>query len=79
LNPSYRIIFYNRTTDRFGGDIDIPNPLLRQVLTIAGITGYSASDLGEHPLTGEQIRDISSLLSFRADPSRFHYHLEPIG
>jgi len=75
--PRYRIIIYNRTTDEFGGDIDIPRPLLHQVLAIAAIA-TSAHELGEYPLTEEQVRDISSLLGFGADFSRFHYHLEPV-
>ena len=70
MNPRYRIILYNRTTDRLGGAIDIPQPLLHQVLAIAGIA-TSANELGEHPLNAEQVRDISSLLSFGADPSLF--------
>jgi hypothetical protein len=73
----YRIILYNRTTDDFGGTIDIPQPLLPQVLAIAGIA-TTANELGEHVLTPEQVRDISSLIGFGADSFRFHYHLEPI-
>lgn len=73
----YRIILYNRTNDSFGGTIDIPQPLLPQVLAIAGIT-TTANELGEYALTPEQVRDISSLIGFGANPSRFHYHLEPI-
>jgi hypothetical protein len=77
VTPRYRLISYNRTTDRIGGIIDIPAPLLKQVLAIAGIA-MSASELGEHALTGEQVRDISSLIGVGADAARFHYHLEPI-
>lgn len=73
----YRIILYNRLTDSFGGTIGIPRPLLPQVLAIAGIA-TNANELGEYALTPEQARDISSLIGFGADPSRFHYHLEPI-
>jgi hypothetical protein len=73
----YRIILYSRTTDDFRGTIDVPQPLLSQVLAIAGIA-TSAHELGEYELTPEQVRDISSLIGFGADPSRFHYHLEPV-
>jgi hypothetical protein len=73
----YRIILYNRTTDKFGVTIDIPDPLLPQVLAIAGIA-TSANELGEYALTAQQIRDISSLIGFGADASRFHYHLESV-
>ena len=75
MNPRYRILLYNRTTDRLDGAVDIPQPLLHQVLAIAGVT-TSANELGEYPLNAEQVRDISPLLGFEADPSRFHYHLD---
>lgn len=77
MTPHYRIVLYNRTTDRFGGAVDIPLLHLSQVLAIAGIA-TSANELGEHPLTQQQVRDISSLIGFGADFSRSHYHLEPI-
>ena len=77
MSPRYRIIIYNRTTDHVGGVVDIPRALLTQVLVIAGIA-TSPNELGEYPLTSEQVRDISSLIGFGADFSRFHYHLEPI-
>jgi hypothetical protein len=72
----YRVIFYNRTTDRVGGLIGIPGVFLHRVLGIAGIT--NPNEPGEYPLTAEQIRDIASLVGFRADVSRFEYHLEPL-
>jgi hypothetical protein len=73
----YRLIFYNRTTDRVGGLIDIPANLLPQVLALAGI--QNASDLGEYPLAPKQVLDIASLIGFKPDVSRFAYHLEPLG
>jgi len=78
VTPHYRIVLYNRTTDRFGGAFVIPARYLNQVLAIAGIA-TSANELGEYPLTQQQVRDISSLISFAADFSRFHYHLETVG
>ena len=72
----YRLIFYNRTTDRVGGTIDIPGRFLQQVLKIAGIT--NASELGEYPLGRKEVDDIAALIRFRPDFSRFEYHLEPI-
>ena len=77
MTGAYRIIIYNRTTDRVGGVIDIPAPLLNKVLAIAGIAA-TPDEVGEFALSGEQVRDISSLVNFGADFSRFHYHLEPV-
>jgi len=73
----YRVIFYNRSTDRVGGVIGIPGNLLPQVLVLAGI--QNANDLGEYPLDATQVRDIAMVLGFKPDLSRFEYHLEPIG
>jgi len=73
----YRLIFYNRSTDRVGGLIDIPGRLLAQVLTLAGI--QNANVLGEYPLDAAQVHNISALVGFKPDPTRFEYHLEPTG
>jgi hypothetical protein len=73
----YRLIFYNRTTDRAGGLIDIPEVYLPRVLGIAGIT--KPNEPGEYPLGPDQVRDIAALVGFRPDVSRFEYHLEPLG
>lgn len=73
----HRLIFYDRSTDRVGGLIDIPGTLLPQVLAIAGI--LNADDLGEYPLGPRQVRDIAALVGFEPDVSRFEYHLEPLG
>ena len=73
----YRLIFYDRSTDRVGGLIDIPAKFLAQVLSIAGIA--DGSEPGEYPLGPKQVGDIAALIGFRSDVSRFHYHLEPLG
>lgn len=72
----YGIIFYNQTTDRIAGLIDIPGQFLPQVLTIAGIR--NVSEPGEYPLEPEKVGDIAALIGFEADVSRFLYHLEPL-
>jgi hypothetical protein len=73
----YRLILYNRSTDRVGGLIDIPGNVLPQVLTLAGI--QNPNDPGEYPLDPKQVRDIARLIGFKPDVSRFHYHLESFG
>jgi hypothetical protein len=73
----YRLIFYNSSTERVGGLIDIPGTFLPQVLAIAGIG--NADDPGEYPLDPRQVRDIAALIGFEPDVARFEYHLEPLG
>ena len=72
----YRIISYDRTTDRVAGLIDIPGQCLPRILAIAGIR--DASEPGEYPLDPEKIREIAALVGFEPDASRFAYHLEPL-
>lgn len=76
MTVRYRVIWYNRTTDRVGGFKDVPGRFLAQVLTIAGIK--DALQPGEFPLVAKQANDIANLIGFRADPSRFEYYLEPM-
>jgi hypothetical protein len=73
----YRLICYDRSTDRVGELIDIPGRFLPQVLAIAGIRNANAP--GEYPLDPRQVRDITALIGFEPDISRFEYHLEPLG
>ena len=77
MTMRYRLICYNRSTDEVGGLFPIPGRYLARVLKIAGIK--NARELGEYPLSDEQIRDIAALVGLKPDPSRFSYHLEPIG
>jgi hypothetical protein len=77
MTMQYRIIYYNRSNDQVGGLVDIPGRYTPQVLTIAGIR--NTKELGELPLSDEQIRDIAALIGLRTDLARFVYHLEPIG
>jgi hypothetical protein len=72
----YRLIWYNRLTDQVGGLSDIPGRYLPKVLKIAGVN--NPRELGELPLSDEQIRDIGALIGLRIDVSRFIYHLEPL-
>ena len=49
LVVGYRVIMYERSTDRVGGVIDIPAPLVTQALSTVGIS--NATELGETELT----------------------------
>jgi hypothetical protein len=77
MTMQYRLIFYNKTTDKVGGLIDIPGVQVRQVVRIARVRNQK--EPGEILLDDEQVRDIASLIPFKPDLSRFIYHLEPLG
>ncbi len=76
-NMRYRVIWYNRTTDRVGGLVEIPGVLLSRVLKIAGVT--DRNEPGELLLEPRQISDIASLVGLHIDLARFEYHLDPLG
>jgi hypothetical protein len=76
MRYGYRVIMYERTTDRVGGIIDVPTALVAQALSIAGIS--KTAELGETELTDAEVRALANLLGFRSDVSRYHYHLETL-
>jgi hypothetical protein len=77
MTMRYRLIQYNRSTDHVGGLIDVPGRYAPRVVKIAGI--QNEKELGEVPLTDEQIQAITAVIKFRPDVTRFIYHLEPLG
>ena len=63
----YRIVSYDRITERMKGSLIVPPSVLGQVKTIAGFQPQD-DGLGEYPLDEEQIRQVATILGFR--PSR---------
>jgi hypothetical protein len=76
MTTRYRVIMYERSTDRVGGIIDVPPALVPQALSIAGVV--NAAEPGETELTGAQARALANLLGFQANVSRYVYHLETL-
>jgi hypothetical protein len=76
MTARYRIIMYDRQTERVGGIIDVPVRLAPQVLSFAGIT--TPAEPGESELHDRPLRAIANLLSFRSNVGRYLYHLETL-
>ena len=74
--PRYRVIMYQRTTDRVGGTVDVPDALVPQALRMAGIS--DPLEPGETELADSEARLIANLLGFRSNVSRYIYHLETV-
>ena len=72
----YRIVTYDKTTERMKGDLPIPRSAVDQIQQIAGF-GPQDDGLGEYPLDEEQTRQIADILDFKADPEHFYYYVEP--
>jgi len=67
---------YDRATDYVGGIIDVPVALAVQALMIAGVV--DADEPGETDLDDIQAIQMAGLLGFRANVSRYIYHLETV-
>ena len=76
MKYGYRVIMYERTTDRVGGIIDVPAALVPLALALAGIT--NPTELGETELTDGEVWALANLLQFRSNTSRYRYHLETL-
>ena len=72
----YRVVTYDKATERMKGNLPIPPSVVAEVKKIAGFQPEH-DGLGEYPLDEEQTRRIASILGFRPDVDRFHYSVEP--
>ena len=72
----YRIVTYDRVTERMKGNLPIPSSVLEAVKRIAGF-GPQDDCLGEYPLDEGQTRQVARILDFNPEPDRFYYYVEP--
>jgi hypothetical protein len=76
MSARYRVIMYERQTDRVGGIIDVPAYLEPQALAASGI--HDPAELGEVELHDQQVRALAALLNFRQNTGRYIYHFETV-
>jgi len=72
----YRIVTYDRSTERMKGHLSVPPVILEDVKRVAGFQSQD-DGLGEYPLDEQQTRQIAKLMGFRPEPARFFYYVEP--
>jgi hypothetical protein len=72
----YRVVTYDRTTERMKGNLPIPSSVLKEIKRIAGF-GAKDDGLGEYPLDEAQTRQVARILDFNPEPDRFYYYIEP--
>jgi hypothetical protein len=72
----YRVVTYDKTTDRMKGNLPIPPSVLDEIKRIAGF-GPQDDGLGEYLLDEQQTRQVARILGFNPEPSRFYYYVEP--
>ncbi|MGH7038325.1 MAG: DUF7683 domain-containing protein [Stellaceae bacterium] len=72
----YRVVTYDRTSERMRDSLIIPPSVLSKVKRIAGFKPQD-DGLGEYPLDESQTRQVAKVLGFRPETERFYYHVEP--
>lgn len=72
----YRIVTYDRASERMKGSLIVPPRVLPKVKRIAGFKPQD-DGLGEYPLDENQTRQVAKILGFRPDTERFYYFVEP--
>jgi len=72
----YRVVTYEKATERMKGNLRIPPSVLAEVKRIARFEP-DHDGLGEYPLDEEQTRAIARILGFHPDPGHFYYYVEP--
>jgi len=73
---SYRVVTYDRATERMTGSSAIPSHLVSKVKIIAGFQPQD-DGLGEYPMDEEQTKQVAQILGFNPEPGRFLYYVEP--
>lgn len=72
----YRVVTYDRSTERMKGNLPVPPVILDEVKRVAGFQPQD-DGLGEYPLDEQQTRQVAQLMGFRPEPDRFFYYVEP--
>lgn len=77
MRAVYRLVGYDKRTERLEVRVDIPQDKLGQALAIAGIAGGGDAAVGDRELTPEQAKQIGRAIAFRPDLRHYDYFLEP--
>jgi hypothetical protein len=72
----YRVVTYDRKTERMKGSLVVPPSVLPKVKKLAGLQPKD-DGLGEYPLDEDQTRRVANILGFMPESNRFYYYLEP--
>jgi hypothetical protein len=72
----YRVVTYDKATERMKGCLIVPPTMLAKVKKHAGFQ-LEDDGLGEYPLDEKQTRQVAKILGFNPETDRFHYYVEP--
>jgi hypothetical protein len=74
MKLTYKLVGYDRTTERVGAEYDIPAD---KVVTIKKYLGINDRDVADVPLDSGQAREIAHVLDVRLDLDNLDFFLEP--
>jgi hypothetical protein len=72
----YRVVTYDRSSERMKGSLVVPPNVLAKVKKVAGFKSED-DGLGEYPLDETQTKQVAKILGFRPEADRFYYSVEP--
>jgi hypothetical protein len=72
----YRVVTYDKTTERMKGTFAIPSSLIQEVKSIAGFKPHD-DGLGEYLLDQDQTVQVARVLGFSPEMDKFFYYVEP--
>ena len=72
----YRVVTYDRTSERMKGSLIVPPSVLAKVKRIAGFKSED-DGLGDYLLDQTQAKQVAKLLGFTPETDRFFYYVEP--
>ena len=72
----YRLVSYDKQTERKRGEFAIPAADLAAVREVAGILATD-DGLGDYPLNDDQANDVARLLNMEIDCDALAYYVEP--
>jgi hypothetical protein len=72
----YRVVTYDKKTERMRGNLPIPPSVLDEIKRVAGF-GPQDDGRGEYLLNEDQTELIANILGFNPEPTRFYYYVEP--
>ena len=77
MRAIYRLVGYDKRTERLEVRVDIPRDKVGQAMTIPGVPGGDIIEIGDWELMPEQANDIGRIISFTPDLRHYDYFLEP--
>lgn len=76
MDIAYRLVGYDRQSERPVASFAIASPLIAKVKRIAGFRSND-DGLGDYPLDARQTGEIGRVLQIEVEPDKFDYLIEP--